>query len=580
MRPIRKAKQRAIDEYSVHKRRRLRHEDTTPQTCSICLDLVSIRGVLSLCDHWYCFACIYEWSKNTNTCPLCKAKFRCITKIHVNQIGSPPQKFRIKDKDLSNVMYYEDDFEVAMGLADESEESESEEDHNDADLTFLPEVETRFVSSRPTSSRLRPLHVANQYAGRLRQHSIGRTSNNLLMTSDDEEGSLTAPDPLNDETESLSELVETEHVGVQRNEESFSSNTEQFMSQEGNGNEIPVQRKRKRRKCITFQPKRHSSKFKHPIANDLGWIDMSRKSSSSRDSVSSPSVVSSNMSTRSNSPDFAAIQTRSSLPRLAKNRNQRRKSERLSSLENSKEKCERKKYSLSDSEDDDDLGGYTTSTIRHKNTMPSFVSDFNDSAVKITRRRRRARRLSSDSEGFTAEGENEVVDELTTVKRTGSNKSTENLSRNHTLNLSIEDEGVDFFSSLFSPSTALTTQSHNVKVSASTSCKTPHCVTGTGTFNSPDTSLSSLTDTVSPCIFSRDFCVNLKPSNHIHRDHKQTTPQRTKNCVSPVVSNRFLRASITPNRSKLDISMSRNPSVIETTPEKTNLKRKRWHFRR
>lgn len=578
MRPIRKAKQRAIDEYSVHKRRRLRHEDTTPQTCSICLDLVSIRGVLSLCDHWYCFACIYEWSKNTNTCPLCKAKFRCITKIHVTQIGSPPQKFRIKDKDLSNVVYYEDDFEVAMGLADESEESESEDDHDDADQTFLPEVETRFVSSRPT--HLRPLRVANQYAGRLRQHLNGQTNNNLLITSDEEEGSLTASDPLNEETESLSELVETEHVGEQGNEESLSSNTEQFMSQEGNGNEIPVRRKRKKRKCITFQPKRHSSKFKHPIANDLGWIDMRRKSSSSRDSVSSPSVVSSNMSTRSNSPDLAAIQTRSSLPRLAKNRTQRRKSERLSSLENSKEICARSKYSLSDSEDDDYLGGYTTSTIRNKNTMPSFVRDFNDSDVKITRRQRRARRLSSDSEGFTVGGENEVGDELATVKRTGSNKSTENLSRNHTLNLSIEDEGVDFFSSLFSPSTALTAQSHNVEVSASTSRKTPRRVTETGIFNSPDTSLSSLTDTVSPCIFSRDFCVNLKPNNHIHREHKQTTPQRTKNSDSPIVSTRFLRTSITPNRSKLDISMSRNPSVIETTPEKTNLKRKRWHFRR
>ena len=31
--------------------------------CIICFEEVSCRGKLSVCDHWFCFNCIYEWSK-------------------------------------------------------------------------------------------------------------------------------------------------------------------------------------------------------------------------------------------------------------------------------------------------------------------------------------------------------------------------------------------------------------------------------------------------------------------------------------------------------------------------------------
>ncbi|XP_028396459.1 dentin sialophosphoprotein-like isoform X2 [Dendronephthya gigantea] len=72
------------------------------QNCVICLDTVSCRGKLSVCKHWFCFICISEWSKNTNSCPVCKIKFRCISKIHLVPGKSPVQKIRVKDVDMRN----------------------------------------------------------------------------------------------------------------------------------------------------------------------------------------------------------------------------------------------------------------------------------------------------------------------------------------------------------------------------------------------------------------------------------------------------------------------------------------------
>jgi len=49
--------------------------------CSICLEAPNIPSELSGCIHIFCYACIYEWSKSSNTCPLCKVRFRSINKI-------------------------------------------------------------------------------------------------------------------------------------------------------------------------------------------------------------------------------------------------------------------------------------------------------------------------------------------------------------------------------------------------------------------------------------------------------------------------------------------------------------------
>ena len=36
--------------------------DTVKQ-CTICLDVITSRGQLSVCNHLFCYECIFEWSK-------------------------------------------------------------------------------------------------------------------------------------------------------------------------------------------------------------------------------------------------------------------------------------------------------------------------------------------------------------------------------------------------------------------------------------------------------------------------------------------------------------------------------------
>ncbi|XP_032231291.1 uncharacterized protein LOC116614423 [Nematostella vectensis] len=86
-------------------------DENEESNCVICLDRVRCRGKLSVCNHWFCFPCIFEWSKNTNTCPICKARFRCISKLHFSPLKSPPSKTRVPDKD-QRVWNDDEDFAV------------------------------------------------------------------------------------------------------------------------------------------------------------------------------------------------------------------------------------------------------------------------------------------------------------------------------------------------------------------------------------------------------------------------------------------------------------------------------------
>ncbi|VFQ73379.1 unnamed protein product [Cuscuta campestris] len=53
------------------------------QVCGICLSEEGkrrVRGTLNCCNHYFCFACIMEWSKVESRCPLCKQRFVTISK--------------------------------------------------------------------------------------------------------------------------------------------------------------------------------------------------------------------------------------------------------------------------------------------------------------------------------------------------------------------------------------------------------------------------------------------------------------------------------------------------------------------
>src|SRR5689334_7623335 len=48
--------------------------------CAICLDSISSvdRCELDVCLHTFCFTCIAQWARVSNTCPLCKRKIYLI----------------------------------------------------------------------------------------------------------------------------------------------------------------------------------------------------------------------------------------------------------------------------------------------------------------------------------------------------------------------------------------------------------------------------------------------------------------------------------------------------------------------
>ncbi|KAG0500840.1 hypothetical protein HPP92_000912 [Vanilla planifolia] len=57
--------------------------DLGKQVCGICLSEEqkgTVRGILNCCSHFFCLACIVEWSKVESRCPLCKRRFLTITK--------------------------------------------------------------------------------------------------------------------------------------------------------------------------------------------------------------------------------------------------------------------------------------------------------------------------------------------------------------------------------------------------------------------------------------------------------------------------------------------------------------------
>ncbi|KMT13814.1 hypothetical protein BVRB_4g076600 [Beta vulgaris subsp. vulgaris] len=57
--------------------------DVGKPVCGVCLTEEgknTVRGTLNCCSHYFCFACIFEWSKVETRCPLCKQRFVSISK--------------------------------------------------------------------------------------------------------------------------------------------------------------------------------------------------------------------------------------------------------------------------------------------------------------------------------------------------------------------------------------------------------------------------------------------------------------------------------------------------------------------
>jgi hypothetical protein len=81
-------------------------EEAGNPICGICLSedqRATVQGVLNCCSHYFCFACIMEWSRVESRCPLCKQRFTTITKSSKADLGLGVRKAIIKVEERDQV---------------------------------------------------------------------------------------------------------------------------------------------------------------------------------------------------------------------------------------------------------------------------------------------------------------------------------------------------------------------------------------------------------------------------------------------------------------------------------------------
>ena len=77
------------------------------ETCPICTEPFEKRSKLDSCQHQFCFGCVMRLSETVNECPICRAKFTCVTPLD----GSGAK--RVRKRDLRKFQDDDDDDEQA-----------------------------------------------------------------------------------------------------------------------------------------------------------------------------------------------------------------------------------------------------------------------------------------------------------------------------------------------------------------------------------------------------------------------------------------------------------------------------------
>lgn len=91
--------------------------DAGKQVCGICFTEErknTVRGTLNCCSHFFCFACIMEWSKVESRCPMCKQRFitiskpsRCVTGVGPrNVVIQVPERDQVYQPSEEELAYY------------------------------------------------------------------------------------------------------------------------------------------------------------------------------------------------------------------------------------------------------------------------------------------------------------------------------------------------------------------------------------------------------------------------------------------------------------------------------------------
>ncbi|XP_047311495.1 uncharacterized protein LOC124914911 [Impatiens glandulifera] len=88
------------------------------QACGICFseegNKRKIRGTLNCCSHYFCFTCIFEWSKVESRCPMCKQRFNNISKPSSKSnavVIQVPERDQIYQPSEEEILSYLDPYE-------------------------------------------------------------------------------------------------------------------------------------------------------------------------------------------------------------------------------------------------------------------------------------------------------------------------------------------------------------------------------------------------------------------------------------------------------------------------------------
>ncbi|KAL3538238.1 hypothetical protein ACH5RR_001604 [Cinchona calisaya] len=112
--------------------------ETGKQVCGICLSEEgkrTVRGTLNCCSHYFCFACIMEWSKVESRCPLCKQRFVTISKPASSDTGFELRTVAIQVPERDQV--YQPSEEELRGYLDPYENVICTECHHGGDDALM-----------------------------------------------------------------------------------------------------------------------------------------------------------------------------------------------------------------------------------------------------------------------------------------------------------------------------------------------------------------------------------------------------------------------------------------------------------
>jgi len=168
--------------------------------CSICLEDISDKAQVDGCSHVFCMPCITLWSKNSNTCPMCKATISEISRFGARTLSTVKSNGRVTrskvDKNATievqrRVQERDFDFDELLRLGIPEEEIAAQVDELSSDNEDAYDTQDGWcVSDESSSSSSSSSDSSNAAVRRKRtRRTSPRIANPIDLTNDDDDES-------------------------------------------------------------------------------------------------------------------------------------------------------------------------------------------------------------------------------------------------------------------------------------------------------------------------------------------------------------------------------------------------------